>query len=137
MGFANFLMVSGIFVLLFRGLIDDVRTRTVSNRITFGIIGLSIPLIYINLPNIGFLNFMFLGVFVAAYLWNLGGADLKAVCPLLFIFPNVVFFAGSLAVLGAIHLTIEHYRRKDVPIQLLKVPYFVPLTMTYIVMVVI
>lgn len=131
----EFLLYSAILGFLVLGVLTDLKTREVSNTITFAVLVLSIPLIAWNLKNIGFFNFAYLAVFFMAYSKGLGAADLKVLFPLLFIFKDVGLFAGVLAVFGALYFILEHYRNKNIPIKKLSIAYFVPITISFVFMV--
>lgn len=134
-GLENILFIIFIIItfLLMIGTYTDIKTRTVSNKITGLILLFSIPLIHINISNIGFFHFAYLGVFFWGYLRGLGGADLKAMFPLIFAVPNVMMFAGIVGVTGILYMCADYIRHKAISWDQVSIPFFIPITIGFIV----
>ena len=120
-----------IFLYLLVGTFQDIKTREVQNSINLGILLASIPLLYYNLENLGFLHFAFMAVFFMAYLKDLGGADIKAIFPLIFIVPNVTLFCSVIAIVGMIYMFVKYYAINPHSWDNLTIPYFVPIISGY------
>ena len=63
----NTILFASITVLLIIACYMDIKERNVSNKITLLILVFSTPLIYLNMQNIGFFHFAYLGVFYWGY----------------------------------------------------------------------
>jgi Flp pilus assembly protein protease CpaA len=134
LGFISIMILS---ILFYIGIRSDIQSYEVPNWITSGIIVSSLPLIYFNRLNIGYINLEFLWVFSMASILDGGIADIKAIAPLLFVFPNVVMFAGILAFCGVIQFSMIKLRNRSVPMKDIRVPYFLSIGLTFISMVII
>ena len=132
--FENILFVS-ITLLLIIGTYTDIKTRTVSNKITGLILLCSISLIHANISNIGFFHFAYLGVFYWGYLRGLGGADLKAMFPLIFAVPNVMIFTGIVGVIGVLYICADYLKHKEISWDQVSIPFFIPITIGFVVVV--
>jgi len=117
-----------ITMLLFVGCYHDIKTKTVSNKITGTIILLSIPLIYFNIDNIGISNYVYSGVLLLMYyVGTLGGADFKVLVPIVFAVPALKIFLLALGIMGILYWLTQYAisRRSN------SVPYFVPISCAY------
>lgn len=109
----------------------DVKERNVSNRITLLIFVFSIPLFYFNMENIGIYHFAYLGVFFIGYLKGLGGADLKAIFPLIFAVPNIMIFVLSVGIIGILYIISDFRRNKDMTWSQISIPFFIPILLGF------
>ncbi len=72
-----------ILLLLIHCVITDLKTRTVSNRIIWLIIILSLPLIYSNISNITLLHWGWIVLLLIDFSTNqIGEGDVKALIPI-------------------------------------------------------
>lgn len=114
-----------ISVLLLTGCYTDMKWYHVSNRVTYPIALLCIPLITFSNQLIyaqaGFSLFL-----LAAWYFNqTGAADVKVLVPLLFTF-NDLFFLTFLAIMAFAGLLLFISHRKAIPL-------FIPITAAYLV----
>lgn len=121
----------GIFLLLCAGAYSDIKTRTVSNKITFSIIGLSLISISIQGVDNIYLNtyvkltapLLFSLLFILLYFRDsMGGADMKVLIPLVFVVPDVVGFVLLISLLGMVYAIISWSKN---------IPYFVPIALGF------
>jgi len=129
----NTILFASITVLLIIACYMDIKERNVSNKITLLILVFSIPLIYLNLHNIGFFHFAYLGAFYWGYTCRgLGGADLKAMFPLIFAVPNVMVFVFSVGIIGVLYIISDYLRNtdnlyKEITWNQVSIPFFIPI----------
>jgi len=123
----NTILFASITVLLIIACYMDIKERNVSNKITLLILVFSTPLIYLNMQNIGFFHFAYLGVFYWGYCRGLGGADLKAMFPLIFAVPNVMVFVFSVGIIGVLYIISDYLRNKEITWDQVSIPFFIPI----------
>ena len=112
-----------IFILLCIGAYSDLKTRTVSNKITYSIGILCIILILIY-GIASWMSGIFILLFISLYFFNLmGGADMKVLVPMILIIPNPEIFVLIISVLGGIYALISWSK---------EIPYFVPITLGFL-----
>lgn len=116
-----------ITVLLIIACYMDIKERNVPNKITFAILVFSIPPIYFNLQNIGFFHFAYLGIFFWGYCRGLGGADLKAMFPLIFAVPSVMVFVFSVGIIGVLYIISDYLRNREITWNQVSIPFFIPI----------
>ena len=93
------LLPGAIFALLCIGSIQDYKEQIVSNWTTYSIILLSIPLIALNSPNITWFHFLMIALlFVLFSLDKFGGADFKALTPIILSLSLMPFIAFMIIV---------------------------------------
>ncbi len=120
----RFLLSIAILALLMAGVWSDIRTRVVSNAITFSIMLLSLPLIYYNSANINNQTYLIGIAFTGMYFINtIGGADLKALLPITFSVVNLFYFLLLFSVIGIVYCVIKREPKKT--------PAFIPITIAY------
>lgn len=123
----------GILFLLLYGSYTDLRTRTVSNKVTGGVILLSLPLIYMAWGNLTSLHIAYSVLILFMYYKTqgngFGGADVKAMIPIM-----LTMSISSLIVV----MTAWIFASVCVAILLKsnKIPFFVPMTVGYIIYIV-
>lgn len=121
----------GIIATLITGSKQDLKERLVSIKYQGIIILLSIPLAYINRDIVGLANWLAICLFAMTYILNgIGGADLKALIPILFSIGTIGLMAFVVGMSIAGLFLSWHYRRHPQGI-----PYFVAITAGYIGMV--
>lgn len=120
----KFLLSATVVLLLCYGVATDIKTRTVSNRVTLGIVLLSVPLIYYNSANINnqtyFIGLAFIGMY---FINTIGGADLKALLPITFTVANLFYFLILFSAIGIAYCVIKREPKK--------IPAFIPITVAY------
>jgi len=119
----NLVFGGAILSALAVGTYFDLKTRQVSNKITGLVWLLSLPLVYLNIPNITVVPFIFIVLFWILYHQNImGGADLKALIPLVFILPEPIIFITLITTFGIIYAIISRNQ---------KIPFFMPIVCAY------
>jgi Flp pilus assembly protein protease CpaA len=101
----NTLIPGCIFSLLCYGAYSDYKTQCVSNWITYSIIMLSFSLIAINTANITWYHFLFIAMLFILFVVNkFGGADFKAIVPIILALPLIqfIYFMVMVVVVGGI-----------------------------------
>lgn len=122
------LSIAGMLIL---GSYQDIKTRTVSNKITGSIAVLSL-IYFLLLPYTYYMSWHFFwlhilivgGMFTAYKLNAIGGADMKAMLPLIFTFSTIPLF--FFLVISTIVHSIIHIRYDK------QVPYFIAITAAYL-----
>lgn len=121
----------GIASLLVIGSYQDIKTRTVSNKITGSIAVLSL-IYFLLLPYITYVSWHFywlhiliiVGMFISYKLNAIGGADIKALLPLIYTFSTIPLF--FFLVISTIIHSIIHIRYDK------QVPYFIAMTAAFL-----
>ena len=114
-----------IALLLLIGCYYDWKERQVSNTITGLIILYSIPLIYPNASNIGLNHYLTISAMVIlSFLGQMGGADLKAIIPIILSIKSLLPFLIVFSIAGMVFVWITK-KKNDVPA-------FIPITLGYI-----
>ncbi len=115
----------------------DFKTRWIPDKIIWGIFLLSLPLVYLNRDNIEIWNIAFLLLFIIEYKLNvLGGGDLKVLFPLLFVFKNVIMFMVLFLFFILVYIYYEQRCNPETNVRELKLIGLIPLTLTFLSMVV-
>lgn len=117
-----------IIIFLVIASISDIRTRTVSNKLILAILTASILYILTAHPPMGILHPVVLAALLVAYkLQGLGGADLKALIPLIFTLSSIQLYFFFVLAAGVFALTYYSYDNR--------VPFFAALTIAFIVVI--
>lgn len=113
-----------ILGLLCYGCYTDLKTRTVSNKITGAVLALSIILIFFNLPHLTIIHILAIALLFVAYAFDgLGGADVKVLTSLT-LTQNIIHFLilyGVSLIIGGLLL----FKYKE------KAPFFLAITAGY------
>ena len=122
----KYLLSATIVLLLCYGVVTDIRTRTVSNRVTLSIALLSLPLIYYNSANINNQTYLIGLAFTGMYFINtIGAADLKVLLPITFSITYLFSFLIFFSFIGLVYCWLSEKPNK--------IPAFVPITIAYVV----
>ena len=128
------LILKGLILgLLLIGTDTDLKTRTVSNKITFAILILCIPLIYLNKSIMEYFPVYFVSItalLIAYYfLYNtqsrIGGADLKVLIPLMASF-SIFQFIGFFSVISIVTFLMWFKWKSGMP-------FFVAISISYLI----
>ena len=97
------------------GSFEDFKERKVSNYITWSIISVSIPLVYLNFPQISWFHLLFISMLVILHAaGKFGPADIKAMIPLILLFSLVQFLMFiSVSLLAGGFISIKY--GKNIP----------------------
>lgn len=120
----KFLLSATVLLLLLCGVVTDIKTRSVSNKITVALILISLPLIYYNSANINFQTYFIALSFIFMYVINsIGGADLKVLLPITFSVAPLLYFLILFSGIGMLYCIIKKQSNRT--------PAFIPITVAY------
>lgn len=120
----KFLLSATVMLLLLYGVVTDIKTRTVSNRVTLSIALLSLPLIYYNSANINNQTYLIGLAFTGMYFINtIGAADLKVLLPITFSVASLFSFLIFFSFIGLMYAWLSEKPHK--------IPAFIPIAIAY------
>ena len=120
------ILSSSILLLLIYGTYTDIKNYFVSNRVSYSVILLRLPLLRIS-------EFFWIQIVLSIILitaWHfkwMGSADVKVIVPIMFTLSEFKFlvFIGVMAIIGLILVALVRNREKEIP-------YYVPITTGYL-----
>lgn len=118
-----------VFLLLLYAYQSDKKTGKVSNKVILGICLLSIPLIFMNIPNITNVHIIVIISLLLLYyvpkMTMIGGADIKALIPIILSITLGEFIVAYIAAMICSVGMFAVYRTKTIP-------FFIPITVGYL-----
>lgn len=114
-----------IAVLLLYGCYTDWKYLYVSNRVTYSIALLSIPMLNLNNQLLWFQALFIIFILVAWHLNQFGGADVKVLIPIILTLSEIplLIFLGVMCISGMLMFII--LRRQEIP-------QFIPITFAFL-----